>query len=378
VKLLKIEYNNDRLRLMWQNNLIYGSGVKEKTVDAMLAALTSYGTFTKNQPFRLLKQNTAKSFRNHLVYNIDPKRNLSLSSSSIVHTLCQVKSFFEWLMKCKGYRSVDAIAVQWLRPTTHDLAVARNPKPRPVPDYDEVIVMFHGAPEQTLEQRRDKAILAALILYAPRVDALASLHLGDVNIDDMSIFQDASHVRVKSSKSQTTEPVNFYPEVLEYFQQWVQFLKVSGLPNSKALFPQNAALESGTLFFGVVTADLKPWQTSGPPRRIITAMFKNAGMPHYTPHSFRKCILAKAFSIGIHAGELLALSKNIGHESIETTIHYYGIDDENWQKRQLERLSKRSLTDFKQNQTIEALIEMCRDKPELAQKLVDLMTLNEK
>jgi hypothetical protein len=75
----------------------------------------------------------------------------------------------------KRSRSMDPIAVQWLRPTTVDLAVARNPKPRPVPDYDEVIAMFHEALEQTLEQRRDKAILEALILYAPRVDALASL-----------------------------------------------------------------------------------------------------------------------------------------------------------------------------------------------------------
>jgi Phage integrase family len=194
----------------------------------------------------------------------------------------------------------------------------------------------------------------------------------------MSIFQDASHVRVKFSKSQTTNPVNFYPEVLAYFQQWVQFLKVTELPNNAALFPKNAALESGALVFAGGTADLEPWQTSRPARRIITATFKNAAMPHYTPHSFRKCILAKALNMGIDAGELLAISKNLGHERLETTIQHYGIQDENWQKRQLERLSKRSLTDFKQNETIEALTEMCRDKPELAQKLLDLMTLNEK
>jgi hypothetical protein len=95
VKPLKSELKNDRLRLMWQNHLIHGLGFKDKSVDAMLAALTTYENFTQNRPFRLHDQNKAKAFCDYLVHNVDEKRKITLGSSTIVHTLGHVRSFFE-------------------------------------------------------------------------------------------------------------------------------------------------------------------------------------------------------------------------------------------------------------------------------------------
>jgi hypothetical protein len=102
-------------------------------------------------------------------------------------------------------------------------------------------------------------------------------------------------------------------------------------------------------------------------------MFKNAGMPNFNPHSFRKCVFAKAIKQNIYSGELLALSKNLGHKSLDTTIQHYGIQDENWQKKQLEKLSKRCVDDPEASQLLDRFAELVAQNPHFAKYVLALL-----
>jgi integrase len=81
-------------------------------------------------------------------------------------------------------------------------------------------------PHATDIERRDRAIFAFIALTGLRDNAVASLKLGDVDIENGIVGQDARHDRTKFSK---TSQVTFFPvggNFRPIVEDWVRFLKV--------------------------------------------------------------------------------------------------------------------------------------------------------
>ena len=101
-----------------------------------------------------------------------------------------------------------------------------------MPTVDQVRHVVNSMPGRTDLERRDRALIATAILTGARDNALASLQLGDVNLDELSVTQDARHVRTKFSKTQTT---TFYPvgeDFLAILADWLKFLEKEKLWSS--------------------------------------------------------------------------------------------------------------------------------------------------
>ena len=56
-------------------------------------------------------------------------------------------------------------------------------------------------PAESVLQRRNRAVIAFAVLTGARVAALASFRLGDINVDESFVDQDARHVKTKFSKT---------------------------------------------------------------------------------------------------------------------------------------------------------------------------------
>ena len=76
------------------------------------------------------------------------------------------------------------------------------------PDCDRVVTKRVDAPERTLKERRDRAMVAIAFLGALRADTISSLRVGHLRRSEGLIIQDASRSRTKNGKSLR---VKFFP-----------------------------------------------------------------------------------------------------------------------------------------------------------------------
>lgn len=66
------------------------------------------------------------------------------------------------------------------------------------------------------------------------------------------------------------------------------------------------------------------WTTAAPIRAIFKAAFTAAGMTYFTPHSFRRTLMAVARERNLKHRELKAWSQNLGHKDVLTSLMSYG------------------------------------------------------
>jgi integrase len=180
-------------------------------------------------------------------------------------------------------------------------------------------------PCQTDLECRDRALIACAILTGARDNALASLQLGDVSLDELSVTQDARHVRTKFSKTQTT---TFYPvgeDFVAILADWVSYLLKKKLwCLTDPLFPATKIAVGKDGRFAPVGLDRKCWSNAGPIRAIFKNAFGAAGLPYFNPHSFRHTLARLAPDYCDDFEQLKSWSQNLGHDDLRTTMVSYG------------------------------------------------------
>ena len=181
--------------------------------------------------------------------------------------------------------------------------------------------MPHGTPIE----RRDRAVVAFTLLTAMRDGAIASLRLRHVDVEHGRVDQDAREVRTKASKTMTTR---FFPvgeEPLRIVREWVHELAEDHrFGPSDPLFPATVIDLDADGRFAASGLKRENWTNADPIRRICRTAFAAAGLPYYSPHSFRSTIARSGERTCRTPGELEAWSQSLGHGQVMTTFQSYG------------------------------------------------------
>ncbi len=80
-------------------------GLSRVSVDKAAAAVSAYETFLAGMDFRAFHSERARAFKRRLASQQSEHTGAKLSKSSIIGTLCEVKSFYRWLANQSGYKS---------------------------------------------------------------------------------------------------------------------------------------------------------------------------------------------------------------------------------------------------------------------------------
>ena len=331
--------SNDELRYLWQRNLQRRYSVK--TIDAALAALSRFEEFSKGRPFHRLHPSLVDTFKAHLAESESDETGEPYSRSTVVHTLMHCQAFFEWLASRRGYRRIEAEAINAFQPSRDYLARFDRLVTRPIATLEELSEVLAQMPDGSLEERRDRAIFACLMVYGLRIDAAASLRLGSVDPNDMSIYQDAKHVRVKNSRSQKTLPFPFDGLALSVFGAWVRELRDNGLPGHSALFPKTPTVRSLDAGSRVAGLDLTCWKQPAHLRDVVRRACEEAGRPYYHPHSFRKTLARAILEARPDIDTFWAAAQNLGHKDMMTTLQHYGVPSDDRRRQLIAGLSSR-------------------------------------
>jgi integrase/recombinase XerD len=325
--------SNERIKHDYFDKIVHRFGKDTKTRDAVVASLCVFEEFNQHTDFTLFCYEDAKAFKKHLM-------KIYAHSPQMAHrVITHVKEFFLWLKEQDGYKRLYYDDIQALQLSLKDRERAKRTKPK---DYLDAIkwqdLVLTLQPETEMEYR-GQAMLACLLLTGMRVEALISLKLGDVNFERNYIFQDALHVKTKFSSSNKTNFLRFKPEVKQILVEWVQTLREKhGFGNDDPLFPRIQIATDGQLQFqrnGYMKAFIL--STSVVNKELAT-MLENANLRHYTPHTIRNSLVALMMGFDLTAEQLKAVSQNLSHKSLETTLNSYYEVNEHRKERLIEGL----------------------------------------
>ena len=226
----KINAENERVKREYLIWLKEARGRSESTLDIAAAAIDRFQVQTRHRDFRKFRPELATSFKAHMAAEISSTTGKPLSKATLYSTLKAVQSFFEWLSREQGYRQAVRISdVAYFTMNTNDAKAATAAREQPFPSLRQVLHVLEVMPIDTPLARRDRALVAFILLTGVRDAAAISLKLRHVDIARRRVFQDARDVKTKGAKTFVS---SFFPvgdQPLEIVTAWIAEVSGPGL-----------------------------------------------------------------------------------------------------------------------------------------------------
>jgi integrase len=323
---MKLNPSNERLKHRYFQWLRDARQMAEKSIEQVAMALDRFEDFTQHRDFKQLRMDQAGPFKKHLAKANGKRSGDKLSKATINSTLYAMRDFVRWLAEQKGFRNrLVATDAEYFNPSRHDEAIARAQRPMKVPELWQIEAVVDAMPTSTIIERRNRAIVALIILTGARDNAVASLRLGDLDLEGQELFQDSRHVRTKFRKTYSTW---FFPvggNYVDIVTNWVSELaEIRGRDPATPLFPRTETRfgKDGTTPEAHLGSE--GWANADPIRKLFKEACKAAGMPDFKPHSLRHMLARIGEQRAASAEDMKSWSQNLGHENMLTTFTSYG------------------------------------------------------
>lgn len=317
---------NEIIKKQYEEYLGLDEGLSEQTIYGKLKDLRKYEEHTGFKCFSTFNKKQAIAFKEKYKKACNPSGG-NMSASTILRTFQNLKEFFGWLARQKGYRSkIKYDDFRIFNLTKKEENVARRKPYKSAPSLEHVKEAIYAMPVSTEFERRNQALMAFALLTAARVNALISLKLGDVDEVNGTVMQDPKHVDTKFSKYIVTQFFEVGDDIKDIALSWVRYLRQKkGVTDNHPLFPavQNGFNHEKQVFEKVGLSDEHITSTTAV-REIFKEAYENANLPYYKPHLLRDTLARHGEQICKTPEEFKAWSQNLGHSSTLTTFNSYG------------------------------------------------------
>lgn len=328
----KTKLRNEKIKRQYLNYLSGAEGYSELTINEVEKALWKYEDFIKNADYGEFDEKIAQRFKKWLATHKSLKTGKILNISTQYHILRHLNNFFTWLSGQSGYKSkVSPSDVKYLSLSKSDSRKARTPKPVKYPTLEQIKKLCDFEVENEID-RRDKALIVFTALSGMRDSAITSLPIGCFNPDKLEVNQDPRlGVKTKYTKRIITALFNFDQKLVDIVLDWYRFLKEEKLfKDADPFFPSTKVEQKSKTKHSFTAKGINKefWKDAGAMRKIFKKRAEQQGIDYFYPHSFRHFTSTEAQKYATTPEQLKAISQNLGHEKISTTIMNYGaIDD---------------------------------------------------
>jgi integrase len=317
---------NDRLK---RDYLIYLKEARQRspaTVEQARHAIDRLELYTRFRDFGSFNKEQALGFKRTLIASRAKRSGKQVSISTAHHVLQGVKEFMLWLHGQPGYRRrIVPGEVAYLNLTTKDERKARVTSQKPYASLEQYHSALLAMPTATEMDRRDRALMALLLLTGMRDAAVVGLKLKHISIDREHIFQDPREIKTKFSKAIETFFYPVGPDITAIIREWVEYLTVDKLfAPSDPLFPKTLIGQDQHHTFSAQGLSREHWADAAHVREVFKLAFARVQLPYVNPHSVRNTLTQLAYKLQLSPEQLMAWSKNMGHESVQTTLGCYG------------------------------------------------------
>ena len=326
---MPVNSKNEKIKRKYFKWLKEATGLAESTICAVEKAIWLYEDFTKHEDFDRFNQNRAVGLKKWLQKRT--YRGKAISIATVHHDLRHLKSFFVWLSGQPGYKSkISVDSVSYLSLEKKKVREATASKQVRYPSLEYIRKLADSIEIKTEIDRRDRALIAFLLLSGMRDKAVSTLPLGCFDSPTLESLQDPSAgVDPNFGKSFVTVLFRFDETLVEHVIRWAEYLAQAKLfAPTDPLFPRSR-LEQVDDGFTFVSREVEPvyWRGTGSIRMILISRSAKAGLEYYHPHSFRHTAVSLAMKHCRNAEEIKAVSQNFGHQHVGTTMMTYGTLD---------------------------------------------------
>ena len=322
----KTNPKNERIKHEYLGFLEAAKRMKPETVDQVAAAINGFEESTKGRDFALFHKAQAIKFKRDLDSQTVAKSGRPLAVATKVTRLRHVQAFFRWLAGQPGYkRKLSYSEAEYFNPSNHESAIASAELVPRVPTVEQIRLVIEAMPVATIIERRNRALIAFTFITGARDAAIASLKLKHVNAPERRIVQDAREVKTKYRHTFETDFIGIDAVSEQIVLEWLEELcTIHHFGETDPVFPTTAMKldDRGQFHRDGISRD--HWRSAAPIREVFKNAFTNAGLPYFNPHSLRKTIWLWGERNGFTLQQMKALSLNLGHRHMRTSIESYG------------------------------------------------------
>jgi integrase/recombinase XerD len=323
---MKANAKNEKEKRAYFRWLKEAKGYSEATVITIERAIYLYEEFSGYEDLGRFNRNRAVSFKAWLE---DRQGQKGVSTpTTMYHVLRHLRSFFAWLATRPGYKSrIVLLDIEYLALDRKKVQEIHSPRPVRFPSLEYVKQLTDSFKIESEIDQRDQALIAFLLLSGMRDSAVASLPMRCFDRGKLTIKHDPSEgVKTKFGKAYVTCLFRFDEQLLGYVRTWAEYLEKERLfSNADPLFPRTRVIQAqGSLSFSADGVEPVFWKGAGSIREMLKTRAKAANLEYYRPHAFRHAAVHLAFERCDSPEEIKAVSQNLGHEQVMTTLMTYG------------------------------------------------------
>ena len=341
---------NERVKHRYFAYLREAKRLSEASIDGVAAALHRFETYTSYREFKAFHYQQAVAFKRYLAGQVNARSGERLSKATVYATLAALRNFFFWLAGQPGYRSrLTYCDAEYFNASEKDTRIAKAQRDTRAPTLDQLHHVLARMSTTSEIERRDRAVVAFIMLTGARDGATVSLKIKHVDLTEGKVVFDAREVDTKFSKSFTTW---FFPvgdNIRQIVDEWLEYLqreKLFGLDDP--LFPATEVTLNADRQFVAAGLSRRHWSNATSIRTIFRKAFTEAGLPYFNPHSVRNTLVLLGEKLCRTPEEFKAWSQNLGHEKVLTTFSAYGAVAATRQTEIIRELGERTDTDDRQ------------------------------
>jgi len=312
------------------NYLKEAKGRKSNTVYRKISIIVDFEDFIDKCDFEIFNEKIAMQYKSYL--NDSKWKGEPISKKTALNKLTTIKDFYIWLKKQKGYKSkINESDIEYLNldlGTMHSIRTTQALQQ--IPDIVHVGKLIDSIEIENDVDKRDKALIAFMLLSGMRIGSIISIKLKDFDKNKLTITINTMDGRnSKFGKANIVRLLVFDSAILEPIIEWFNYLVGDrGFNLNDPLFPMTDVknIPDGNV---LQANNVKPefWKRAGAINKILKDRAANANLQYYRPHLFRGLHTSLALSMAKDGKEILAISRNLGHNSVNTTISFYGYMD---------------------------------------------------
>lgn len=309
---------NERVKYQYRSYLKRVLKKDEKTVLKALECLRVFEIFTNFANFATYNNAQADKYIDHLF-----DENLSLSF--INNATRDLREFFTWLERQKGYRSkIKYDDIGYLNITNNQRRASKATEYKKSYTYEEMIQTIRLMPEAEMIERRNKAMISINALCGLRISELRTIKIRNLIFEDGTWFIHANpkDMMVKNSTSRYSPPVQLPQDIVENVINWrKELIQKHGFKDKDPLFPK---IPKSFNWQNLLESEIKKeeMRSSSAIINIFKRAFKSADFEYINPHNFRHT--RARFAAKQSPEYLNATRQALGHKSIDTTLNSYG------------------------------------------------------
>lgn len=330
---IKHNKKNELIKTKFFGMLENAKGRDPKTVDSYVNAIHEFEVYSDFLDFNKFNPKMAVGFKEYLSNKKNKRTGENISKSYLQHYTHQVKEFFEWLSRQRGYdRYIQYDDVQYFTLSRNNRNKARATNYQESYTIEEIISTIRKMPSATPIEIRNKAMISLMLLTTPRISALQTARIGSIKyfreFDAWAFVQNPNLVNTKFSKYITAYFIGNVPDLYHNVLNLIAFLKSQGFTEKCPLFPKltSSFTDEGLPCLALEKECIKSQSTI---RTIFERAFNDNGLPYYKPHSFRHAITRKMIRSDRSIALISHLAQNLGHEKDQgVIISCYGTSPE--------------------------------------------------